>query len=431
MATRTDDRLFNTNGRRHFRRSYSLVEVRYSLLVLVVLLSIGGWVVWKGAHPDPELLALETTLLDEGTAEAPERARKLATGTAPGASAAGERGPVPDGLAAPGWRERDLAVFERDDLYVKINGRAGYYESFGVQRLHFITLLSEADESLAVDIEMYDQGNVANALGAYAGERQPDAAPELDDGTIGHTSRNAMFLVRGRFYVRAIGADESEPVMTQLAHLRRVLAAGLPAEPLPWAYGLFVGAGADPGKIGFQPENAFSFGFARNVYTVLIDDEGAELFAVATADEAGAGPLAQQFRDGFKSYGKDAGSSAGGPLGEVAWIEDQYLSTIAGVTTVGPLVVGVRGMADQAQAEAALTALTEAAKALPDEVRAQARAEANAPPPNPAGGYGEPEADDDDDEPAQAEPDYGAEPGQAEPDYGAEPGQAEPDYGAE
>jgi hypothetical protein len=426
VASRDDDRLFNPHGRKHFRRTYSRAEVRYSLAIVGVLAATGAWVAWRGAHPDPELLALESNLLAEGTEDAPLRARKLATGTAPASGSDGHgqgndtaaggaaRGPVPEGLAAPGWRERSITAFERDNLYEKINGRASYYESFGVERLHFITLVHGEDEALTVDIEMYDMGKLANALGAYGGERQPDAAPTLVDGSLGHTARNAAFLVRGRFYVRAIGADESEPVMAQLAHLQRALAAGLESEPLPWAYALLVAAGADPGKVGFQPENAFSFGFARNVYTAALNDDGAELYTVATTDEAAARALAAKFTEGFQSYGKDAGRADG-----IQWVEDQYLGTLAGATTRGALVLGIRGAPDRAFADKALADLVRAAEGLPESVRAQAAAEAARPAQAASGGY-----DDEAAEPGAAEP-GATEPGAAEP--GAAPSHPEED----
>jgi hypothetical protein len=433
VASRDDDRLFNPHGRKHFRRTYSRAEVRYSLAVAGMLAATAAWVAWRGANPDPELLALESDLLAEGTEDAPLRARRLATGTAPASGSEGDgpepkatgdaaggataRGPVPQGLAAPGWRERSITAFERDNLYEKINGRASYYESFGVERLHFITLVHGEDEALTVDIEMYDMGKLANALGAYGGERQPDAAPALVDGSLGHTARNAAFLVRGRFYVRAIGADESEPVLAQLAHLSRALAAGIESEPLPWAYALFVAAGADPGKVGFQPENAFSFGFARNVYTAALNDDGAELYTVAATDEAAARALATKFTEGFQSYGKDAGRADG-----IQWVEDQYLATLAGATTRGALVLGIRSAPDRAFADKALAALVRAAEALPEGVRAQAAAEAARPAPGASGGYDDDAAEPT--EPAAAEP-GAAEPGAAEP--GAAPSYPEED----
>ena len=47
---RSDDRLFARDGFKHFRRTYSLAEVRWGLGVGVVLLVITGWVWWKGKH---------------------------------------------------------------------------------------------------------------------------------------------------------------------------------------------------------------------------------------------------------------------------------------------------------------------------------------------------------------------------------------------
>ncbi|MEO1338489.1 MAG: hypothetical protein AAFV29_22795, partial [Myxococcota bacterium] len=37
------DRLFNPNGRRHFRKNYDLRELPVGLLILAGLVAIGGW----------------------------------------------------------------------------------------------------------------------------------------------------------------------------------------------------------------------------------------------------------------------------------------------------------------------------------------------------------------------------------------------------
>ena len=50
-----DDRVFVSDGRRHFRRTYSRTEVRAGLAVLLGLALLLVWVGWKGAHPDPSL----------------------------------------------------------------------------------------------------------------------------------------------------------------------------------------------------------------------------------------------------------------------------------------------------------------------------------------------------------------------------------------
>src|SRR5262245_11086974 len=115
-----EDRLFVRDGWRHYRRTYSLSEVRWGLGVLVCLGALAGWIAWKGKHPDPALFSDGTALLKTA---------------APGAAPAADRGPLP-ALAGTGWREERIAQFDPENLYVKIDGRADWFKSFGFKRLY-------------------------------------------------------------------------------------------------------------------------------------------------------------------------------------------------------------------------------------------------------------------------------------------------------
>ena len=42
---RKDDQLFNSQGLRHFRRSYSASELRWGLVVFLILVAIATWIV--------------------------------------------------------------------------------------------------------------------------------------------------------------------------------------------------------------------------------------------------------------------------------------------------------------------------------------------------------------------------------------------------
>ena len=64
LESKDDDRLFVREGFRHYRRRYSLTEVRWGWAVLASLLAIAGWVAWKGAHPDPALFSDGASLLN-------------------------------------------------------------------------------------------------------------------------------------------------------------------------------------------------------------------------------------------------------------------------------------------------------------------------------------------------------------------------------
>jgi hypothetical protein len=342
------DRIFTRDGRKHFRRSYSLVEVRIGLVVVLLLAAVLGWVVWKGAHPEPGLFDA-----------APPQA-----GEAP----AGAESPLPEGLAPAGWSRGPVSSYDAENLYVKIDGRADYYIAFGFERLWFATLTSDEEPERAVDIELFDQGSAANALGAYEGERSPSAEPRMEGSGLWHLDRNALFLTSGRFYARVIAAEESEEVRELLLGLRERLAAGLPSEPLPWAYALFAGKlGLAPADVSYQPENAFSFGFARDVWSATLEDGETELFVVVRTDPAGAAELAGRFLEGFQQYGE--------PMGE-RWVRDRYLGTVAGAESSGEWVLGVRGAPGTKAAWDALGRLSLAVASLPEEVVERARAAA-------------------------------------------------------
>jgi hypothetical protein len=376
-----DDRVFVRDGRRHHRPVYSRVEFRLGLGVLAVLAAIAVWVAWRGGRPDPEIFQTGEALLAElpdgpqpverTGAQAPSVGRAAsgpavvregtegAAGAGGGAAAASgaDRGPLPGGLAAEGWTEGPVSTFGYDDLYVKINGREDYYKTFGFRQLWFVSITSDADPATAVDVEVYDLAETANALGAYAGERAPGAKARIGPGGMGHLDRNALMLTRGRYYVRAIGSDETPAIRAQLEHLRTAFESGLEGGDLPASYAIFTGGlGLDPGEVAYTAENAFSFGFAKDVYSARLEDES-EIFAVEAGEDAAA--LATRFREGFQGYGEAAGGSIG-----VEWTKDRYLGTFAGAKAVGGWTIGVKDAPDRAAAEAALGNLEDAVRVL-------------------------------------------------------------------
>jgi hypothetical protein len=348
-----EDRLFVRDGWRHYRRTYSLAEVRWGLVVLGVLILIAAWVFWKGRHPDP-------TLFSDGTA--------LLKSAAPPPA---DRGPLPKGLAGAGWREDRIAQFDAENLYVKIDGRADWFKSFGFRRLYGALLISEKDPATTIDIEMYDLGKAANALGAYGGERAPDVKPQITETGLFHIARNALYMARGPYYLRAIGSDESPAVTQMLQSLADGLNTGIKGEPLPWAYGFFVGGlGIDPGKISYFVENAFSFGFARDVWAARPrgKDDDLELFVAARASVAEARDLAGKLHKGFLGFGSLAGKQDGVPL-----VRDQFLNAFTAVTSSGRWVLGVRGAATKEMLAKELQKLQDALAQAPQALKDRAQ----------------------------------------------------------
>jgi hypothetical protein len=335
----------NPRPRRHHRPTYSLLEVRLGLAILAILVVIAGWVAWRGAHPDPELFA-EVAALEPAAVPV-------------------ERGALPEGLAPASWREGPLSRFEAKNLYEKINGRADFFLSRGFKQLTFVSLAGES--ATTVDVEFYDMGSAENALGAFSGEKPPETGATTGGGTQWYRARNALFLARGPYYVRLLGADESPAVLAQLDHARKTLEAGLAAGERPWSHALFADAlGVPADRITYEKENAFSFGFATNVYVALLPDGETEAFVTAAPDPAAAQALARQFEEGFLSYGEKE------VRGGAVWVKDRYLSSYSRAQAEGSMVVGVRGAAGIDPATAALAKLRVGVKALPASIVASA-----------------------------------------------------------
>jgi len=343
------DQVLNPAPFKHYRRSYSRREVQVGAAVLTGLAGIGAWVGYKGSDVDPSLYG-----------ESPSLIRRSPT-------VAVDRGPLPTTLAPAGFKERGLSVFGKDNLYEKINGREGFYKSFGFEQLHFLTLVDESAPDRTIDLELFDLGSAANALGAFAAESGPDAKAESSSAGLFRLDRNAAYLARGRFYARAVGSEESAAMTAALSSLTENLSA-LEGEALPWSYALFAdGFGLAPGKVAFFKEDAFSFGFAKRFFSATLDDGETEVFVAARKDDATAAALAHELTEGFAMLGDK--SEQGG----VTWVTDRYIARVSGAKASGPFVIGVKSAASSDEASALLLKLDAALSALDDGAKRGAR----------------------------------------------------------
>ena len=379
----SERRVLNPRPFRVFRKSYSVTEAKAGAVVLLGLAALAAWVVWRGAHPDPGLFADPASTAAGSVAIAEIEGRRapdgpVARGRIPrgsrggappsgGAAAAVDRGALPASLAATGWKERTPSRFDAENLYVKINGRADFFLSRGFRSLTFVTL--EGPSGTAVDVELYDLGSAENALGALAAERPPETKASSGGGTTWYVARNALFLARGESYARAIGSDESPAVLAQLEALRKAFEGGISAGEKPWTVALFADAlGLPPDRLQYAAENAFSFGFAKNVTSATLDDGETELFVLPAGDAAKAKTLSAKFEEGFLSYGEKVAAAG------ASWVKDRYLSTFSRTVAAGTMVVGVRGAQDPAKGAEALAKLEKAVLALPPDVAKKAAA---------------------------------------------------------
>jgi hypothetical protein len=107
----------------------------------------------------------------------------------------------------PGWRSpQRLSRYSRENLYVKIDGRAPVYLDSGVVALTFGAYAYGGDPQRTVDVYWYDMGDPANASAVYRAEAPPDAT-RVGIGDEGYEVGGAVFFRKGAGYVQVLPGD--------------------------------------------------------------------------------------------------------------------------------------------------------------------------------------------------------------------------------
>jgi len=147
----------------------------------------------------------------------------------------------------------------------------------------------------------------------------------------------------------------------------------LAGEELPWGFSLFVDQlKLEPKVVGYLRENAFSFGFAHDVYKASLSpadsQEDMEAFVSVKADAAAAAAAALEYQAGFRSQGVPAGKTADGlPLSK-----DEFLGSVSTATSLERWVIGVRGAPNVERLSQTLEQLRAGLRGLPASVLARA-----------------------------------------------------------
>jgi len=112
---------------------------------------------------------------------------------------------LPAGFMAMTERE----IFERDTLYVKIDGKADLYLQSGFEKLSCLRFVSGDDEKLWAEIYLYNMGTARNAFAVYSTQRRAKAVG-LPLTRFSYKAESAVFFTTAKYYVEIIAAVESE-----------------------------------------------------------------------------------------------------------------------------------------------------------------------------------------------------------------------------
>jgi hypothetical protein len=235
-------------------------------------------------------------------------------------------------------------TFTADNLYDKVDGKADLYLTAGFVGLQCQRLALKAANDVWMEWFVYDMGTLPQAFSVFSLQRRAEAQT-LDLTPFAYQTQNSLYFVSGHYYVEAVTATLTEPMMAAMRAMARQFVAAHPpgAAEIP-ELKLFPPENLEAGSQGLQVADAFGFDQFTNVFTAKYylpnGATNAEVLAFLELTKTPAAAAA--LRDAYRSFllangGKEieAGAAAltGKPIEfmgniEIVFSEDNALAGV-------------------------------------------------------------------------------------------------------
>jgi len=155
-------------------------------------------------------------------------------------------------------------TYDSENLYEKINGKAGLYLDSGFKKLITQRFVNKDDSNLWMELFIYDMDTIANAFSVYSTQKRPDvemlsfAYPRFY-----YKTGNSLYFVHGQYYVEVVGSSESTKLLSAMVDIAQKISGALAADadtgPLEVKMALFPKENIVPGSIRLYLTSAFGF----------------------------------------------------------------------------------------------------------------------------------------------------------------------------
>jgi hypothetical protein len=242
----------------------------------------------------------------------------------------------------------EIAVYNAENLYEKINGKAPFYVDSGFEMLLTNWLKNQTDNELMFEFYVYDMAEPANAFSVFSIQKRPDASPMSGfEVNFGYRTENAILFVKGRYYIELIGSAKSEPLFNAMTEFAKKLSATLP-DQRQFSFPNQLIAAKDnliPGSIKFYTGNALGFDGFDNTFTAVykIDSSNVTIFLSQRPDEKNAEQLVRDYCKFLIETGAEE-KSADISINKARVLD--FYGTIELVFNKGPIVAGIHEAED-------------------------------------------------------------------------------------
>ncbi len=182
------------------------LESVISILLLSTLVLIGLVVFIKQFDADMGRFGIDTTNAAPLLEQAESNTQKLSLDAL-----------IPDGFK----KFSESQTYGPENLYEKINGKAPLYTESGFEKLFTQRFISKDDDSLWMELFVFDMAGLRNAFSTYSVQKRADAQMlTLSAPAPFYKTSNGAYFVHGRYYVELVGSTESttlDKAMTAIA----------------------------------------------------------------------------------------------------------------------------------------------------------------------------------------------------------------------
>jgi hypothetical protein len=244
-----------------------------------------------------------------------------------------------------------VEVYNSENLYEKINGKAPLYLESGFKELSTQRFVSINDRSLWMELYAYDMSTVKNAFSVYSVQKraESEAFPSMQ---FAYKTGNALYFVHGKYYVEIVGSSESGELFSAMAEAARKIQANLAIDHDSGIteFAVFPQENLVAGSIKLYLVNAFGLDKLTNIFTARykVGNETITAFIGKRADSKEAEAIAESYRKFLTENGAVTKNTDNKMLaGKVM----DFYGTTEIVFTTGPFVAGIHEAENQQAAE--------------------------------------------------------------------------------
>jgi hypothetical protein len=275
---------------------------------------------------------------------------------------------LPDGFK----KLSETELYNAENLYEKINGKAPLYTESGFEKLLAQRFASKQDEDLWMELFIYDMASLRNAFSVYSRQKRADVEL-LPDTRFAYRTGNGLYFVHGKYYVELVGSSESPELsvaMSQTAdRIRTKLAVGKDEQIVELAF--FPQEGFVPGSNRLYLTSAFGFKDLTNVFTAgyKLRDWTITAFIGRRLDANDARKMAESYHRFLIENGGAAKPTTDGSFRDWQGRVVDFYGTTEIVFAVGPFVAGIHEADDRQAAEELAAALGHKLSKVAEAVR--------------------------------------------------------------